>query len=481
MSKKVLIFETRHVSPVIETSFSIAEDHLEKGDEVILVNITERMPHSFSHGYGIIPRHIAKNKLNNVIRNKPEHLFYSRDPLIKCPKIQLPSFDTIKELAQFEVEGIDFGMALASTLVGKTRRLKPDVKSHRNELNLMYQTSVFALESFKMWLNHFKPDLVYIRFARMADNRPILRYCKLNHIQIKVNDIARDPNHYGLAPTLFADRTCWINYVHETWEHSLHSDEEKRQLAHAFFQRKRDGREADFNYTQHQQKGALPQNWDYTKRNIVYFTKSITESSYIDEQNDPHTLFESQIEAIDTIASILAKYPDVHFYVREHPNTHSKFRFESQSFDRFRNDGRIRFIDGNAPISTYALIDQASVVLTYMSTVGIEAIYWGKPSIVVGNSYYHQLGSVYYPQTVDELQKLLAVTTLQPLPKEAAIKYGYHCEVFGNRIRNYQATGRHSGLYKGIDLDQTTISFRVTLRVLRLVNRVFNEVLKPFV
>ena len=155
--------------------------------------------------------------------------------------------------------------------------------------------------------------------------------------------------------------------------------------------------------------------------------------------------------------------------------------YESQSFDRFRNDGRIRFIDGNAAISTYALIDQASVVLTYMSTVGIEAIYWGKPSIVVGNSYYHQLGSVYYPQTVDELQKLLAVTTLQPLPKEAAIKYGYHCEVFGNRIRNYQATGRHSGLYKGIDLDQTTISFRVTLRVLRLVNRVFNEVLKPFV
>jgi len=123
MAKKVLIFETRHVSPVIETSFSIVEDHLEKGDEVILVNITECMPHSFSHGYGIIPRLIAKNKLNNVVRNKPEHITYSRDPLIKCPKIQLPRFDTIKESAQFEVDGIDFGMALASTLVGKARQL----------------------------------------------------------------------------------------------------------------------------------------------------------------------------------------------------------------------------------------------------------------------------------------------------------------------------------------------------------------------
>ena len=470
MPKNVLIFDTRHVSPAVEVSFTIAQDHIDQGDFVQIVNISQHMPHGFTHGFGLSSTLIAYNKISNVIRYRPKHIPFHTDPLTKPSNIHLPFFKDIEELSEFQIDGIDFGMALASFLVLRYGLYTIKIDQHLKELNVMFQSSMFALESFKIWNAKVKPDLVYIRPGRIADNRPILRYCKMNQIPIKVVDFGHDPNYFGVADTYFADRQCWNNYVLDTWDSSNHDYNKKTAIAHQFFERKKLGKEKYFNYVQIQQKDFLPFNWNPEKRNMVYYTKTITESVFVDANNSPHTLFKNQLEAIDTIAEIASSIPDVDFYVREHPNTYFRFNAESETFNTFRNDPRLTFIDGNSPVSTYALLDNASIVLTYMSTVGIEAAYWGKPSIVVGNSYYHELGSVYAPKSIEELTNLLTAESLPDLPKLGAMKYGYHCEVFGKRIRNFVSTGRHSGLYQGVDLNKTSTPIRILLFILRWIS-----------
>jgi hypothetical protein len=56
--------------------------------------------------------------------------------------------------------------------------------------------------------------------------------------------------------------------------------------------------------------------------------------------------------------------------------------------------------------------------------VGIEAVYWGKPVILMGPAYYQNLGACYFPKDDADLLRLLT-SELAPLSQTAAVKYGY--------------------------------------------------------
>jgi len=59
-----------------------------------------------------------------------------------------------------------------------------------------------------------------------------------------------------------------------------------------------------------------------------------------------------------------------------------------------------------------------------MTTIGVEATYWGKPSIVLGRAAYRGIGAVYEPGGVAEAVSLVLDQTLAPHPRQAAISYG---------------------------------------------------------
>ena len=73
------------------------------------------------------------------------------------------------------------------------------------------------------------------------------------------------------------------------------------------------------------------------------------------------------------------------FYLRVHPHMKELPSSTSQLVDiqalssRYSN---VCVIWPEENIDTYALIDACEKILTFGSTVGIEATYWGKPSIL---------------------------------------------------------------------------------------------------
>ena len=57
--------------------------------------------------------------------------------------------------------------------------------------------------------------------------------------------------------------------------------------------------------------------------------------------------------------------------------------------------------------------------------MGVEATFWGKPSILLGRSLYENLNACYTPKNVDELISLIE-KDIPAKDRLGAIKYAYY-------------------------------------------------------
>ena len=101
-----------------------------------------------------------------------------------------------------------------------------------------------------------------------------------------------------------------------------------------------------------------------------------------------------------------------------------------------------------SPISSYALLDACEKVFSFGSTMGMEATYAGKPSVLLSEAYYRMLGAVYEPENPEEVKKCL-LDRLHPKPFEATLPYGFYSRHRGEELRYSEPWGPWRMLYKG--------------------------------
>ncbi|MFN4122578.1 MAG: hypothetical protein ACK4GL_04655 [Flavobacteriales bacterium] len=454
---KILFFDTWGTCPQMETSLEIAEKHQAAGDQVQIVNIALHLPF-----LEWLPDSGPETRAKMKIRFKKYGDWVRQTGIafhtdLKCNRAALqtkvPKFENIEALKKHKVDDIDIGMAVASSLISHTCDDQCNLNTHRTLLENIYKSALLVMDSFTAWHAHVKPDLVYIRNARTATNRPILRICRKHNYRILIHERAGVLSRYTINPNYFHDRQLQLQLMCEHWKKSTLSEAEKEQIGASFFDQRMKGKNDGYVFIGGQKKELLPEDWDPTKRNITFFTGSITEFAAIDEENLPDLIFNSQMDAIAHIADFLSKKPDFRFYVRLHPNTSLSYKQEYERWLHFAEENKhsIRFIDGKSPVDTYALVRNSEKVIAHMSTVGIEAVYLGKPSIIVGNSYYYRLGANYVPQNEDELYELILNPDLPPKDKKGALIYGYYWQTYGESYRFYKPENIYIGTYKGID------------------------------
>ena len=80
---------------------------------------------------------------------------------------------------------------------------------------------------------------------------------------------------------------------------------------------------------------------------------------------------------------------------------------------------------------SYQLIDISDKIITFGSTIGVEACYFEKVSICLGLSLYEYLDVAYIPQSINELYALIENKELSPKPKENSYLYGFAMMTFG--------------------------------------------------
>lgn len=277
-------------------------------------------------------------------------------------------------------------------------------------------------------IERIKPDEIISYNGRFFDNR--LFYDIANALGIKYTSLEvvggngepfRKVRFEGGLPHSIMVNTKKIN---ELWDNSPLPTEKKTEIATSFYERRRNGElVADIAvYTKAQKKGTLPDGFDPNQRNIAIFNSSEDEFAAVGGEWDD-VLFPSQFEALDFV--LKNSSPDIHFYLRIHPHLKGikyKAHMDLYTLSRYKN---LTIIPPESEISTYSLMEACEKVITFGSTMGVEAVFWGKPSVLLRRALYENLDICYKPSCKEDIVLLLE-NKLAPKPISGALKYAYY-------------------------------------------------------
>ena len=167
------------------------------------------------------------------------------------------------------------------------------------------------------------------------------------------------------------------------------------------------------------------------------------------------------MDAVAGLIRVAEKLPDVQLVIRLHPHLLKKHPDDcSRWLDLSRRGGTAIVVEPGSPVDSYALLDMTDIVVTGGSTMGMEAAYWGRPSILLGPSDYDQLGSVHVANGEADLERLLTQSELS-VDSASALPYGYYRGNFGEEFRYYSASTLRSGEFMGVDLQRLPMPARI--------------------
>lgn len=336
-----------------------------------------------------------------------------------------------KDIHDFEYKGVKIGMSILSTYYGFTRDLDiKDFESFKSYcIPLMGEICDISDYSIQL-VDKINPNEIIIVNGRHFSNRFFYDISQQKGIYYKALEVVGGFNDPYKKICFCGDLPHTINLrtkiVNDLWDNSSDSFQKKEAVAIEFYRRRREGElVADVKaYVADQQKGLLPKGFDENVRNIAIFNSSPDEFAAIGGEWEENLLFPSQYEAIKYI---LEHSPEnYHYYLRIHPNlagVDHKAHLELYQLSEYKN---ITIIGPTEKVSTYTLLDKCEKTLTFGSTMGIEACYWKKPSIMIGHAYYEKLDVCYIPKSKEEMMRLIMMDCLEPKPNFGALKYAYY-------------------------------------------------------
>lgn len=455
---KVFFFYIGTPTPVFETELELIRKHERLGDAVRVLQCAGALANChWNQNHSQAQCAACRSKFRNgwSVLSPGRNVELGQFPSGQDLAFELPAgFDSIEEINQYRHDGESLGYGVASGLISIYRDHRFDTEIHRAEVRRELKTSLQVYENLKRELRNFRPDRVYFFNGRIATHLPAYLLCRRMGIEFYSYEVAGKNDSYRLLK----NKTVHAPISREEVEQMRAGwNEERRRTGESVLRQRRLGKHLAKipMFTAEQVKGLLPEGFDSGRRNIAVFNSTIDE--YAGIEGWTNRIYESDETA--ALGRILESFEDDErfiFHLRVHPHMKEVASTTSQLVDirklaqRFRN---LRVIWPNDSIDSYALLDACEKTLTFGSTIGIEATYWGKPSILAGRAFYENMDCVYLPKTHEEVVALVRAD-LGPCPVETALMY-FHWEVSDGipftwfketGIRNGFATGTFDGV-----------------------------------
>jgi hypothetical protein len=466
---KVLVYNFGdHNSPHLETQADLIQQHLDRGDQVVLLVCSGDMPICLSndtHRLGMCAYCICRrvSGLSLIRPRVPQKSIFN---LTARDRETVASFsfegERLSELKELAFENFDIGLAVAASLVDRTRDPDPNLQRYREQVRDWIGVSLAAYLSTLNTLDTEKPDRVYVLNGRWGYTRAVLRACQRKGVDCHCHDRGGDLDRFLLIPNrLLHEIAGYEADIEAAWQKADPATRE--QIGSTFFEEKARGIERQWHsYVTGQKQGQLPEDWDPKRRNIAVFLGSEFEYAAIGADHK-YRFYKDQNHGVARIAASLEQIDaPVHLNVRVHPHMKGDRNKNLEELLALRSC-KATIIPPESPVSSYGLLWACEKTLTFGSTVGIEAVYWGKPSILGGAGFYQDLGGTYNPSTHEELIEML-LADLPPRPKEPALKYGYYELLKGVEHVHYEAETLFRGKFKGKYVEEATPWFWRVIR-----------------
>lgn len=451
---KVFIFHIGAPTPILETELELILKHEKAGDTIRVLQCTGNLGNcfwnpekmniicsmcrsKFKHGWDVL----NSGKKVELKHFPPNRLTHSDLPL---------AFISVDDLKLYRYDNENIGFGVASRLVSLYRDHRFDTNMYRSQVLRELNTSIQVYETLKREFEEFKPDRVYVFNGRIPTQLPAILLCKRMGIEYCSYEVAYTPNRYLLRKNSTSHSIdAMSDEIDMLWSAG---GTDRETTARKFFQQRRSGidHEKTSSFTKYQVKNLLPKGFNKDKKNIAIFNSTIDEYAAIEGWENP--LYRpDETAGIHRILEHFESDPRYMFYLRVHPHmkevpsTTSQLRDIRELSARFNN---LYVIWPADVVDSYELLDACEKVMTFSSTIGIEAAYWGKPSILAGRAMYENFDCIYVPKTHEELVKLLK-EDLVPLPGDSALKYGFREMSHGISFEYFKETGFKDGLPTG--------------------------------
>ena len=350
----------------------------------------------------------------------------------KLPK-KLPIFDSIEHLKKYTIDEFDIGMAVYSCLLDRTLSSEPDIKSNKKTINDLFVDAWRSWESAKYILSNNNFDKVYIFNGRFTTARAWLRACQKNNIPFASHERLSSLDYSFISEnTVIHDNDQFKEAIELFWNENK---DKKEVIAEGvdFFEERPHGKVSGWiSHSGSQHRNRLPDSWDPAMRNVVIFTSSERELLGVAE-NYRGGIYADQMTAYkDIISTAYEIDKNIRFYIRVHPGSLGE-RVKWWENDKIKKSGNVEIISPDSLISSYDLMLASEKCITFQSTMGVEATYWGKPSLILEKTFYYGIDCGHYLTNQDEIYNWV-LGFPEAKPQINAIKYGAFMRCGGERL-----------------------------------------------
>ncbi len=304
-----------------------------------------------------------------------------------------PKFDAPVTVSASEKKHLIDGVM--SGLISTFRLMAADVAASSLLQGLKkryYKTSVGVLKSLRLLIQQDRPDRMEVFNGRHACSK--LYIIEANHAQIPFNTLEIKRRY---QPMVFNGHTA---HDRKGIQQRVLNHPPDFKVAEEFFHNRRYPQHNKFAVTNTTlQPPQAPENG----RKITFFLSSQDEFAALGKGWS--SAFDENAKVIEQVCR---RFPNDTFCVRFHPNQADIGSDFLGPFHGAVSIPNLQLYLPLDPISSYELIDWSDLVITFGSTVTIEANWAGKPVILLGPSMYDELAVAETPSSMEELFELLS-------------------------------------------------------------------------
>ena len=436
------------------TELNLIQRHLDVGDEVFIMECNESLlacecnkSHELHHCLRCIG--IRQDGVAALEGTKKAILFDDSKRYTEEAKLFYQGLSSLSDLKQLKYEKFDVGSAVFSSLVDHSQNTNPSILEFRELIIKLIADAINSYRNFDAWLKLNKPDEVYIFNGRYAVARGLLRACEHNEVHFYTHERTGNLNKVQLFSGGFPhDPRFYPVMARKFWEQHSGDPEFLAEGAEFFEERPRGKLTGWQPFIGQQTPDLLPAGFDPTKRNVAVFGSSESEMLAIEGLMEG-VQFPDQLKVYSAFFSLaLQRCPELFFYLRLHPNstTEGNRWWEEPMLVDLPN---LSIIQPGSDISSYALLRECEKAVGLTTTMCLEATYWGKPSIVLGPTFYSGIDAVYEPRTLEEACDLVAEFGLPPKAKDNAIMYGAFSRCYGDQLQHSNPRNYYTLDFKG--------------------------------
>lgn len=480
----IFFFYTGSPTPILETDFELIRKHEKAGHNIRILQCTGNLPNchwNLKHDDSLCSICVSKFKNGWDVLKPSKNVELIKFNVSDGVALNLPSaFKSVNDIKAYKFDNENIGYGVASTLISTFRDHRFNTNRYHPEIIRTLRSAIEVYKTLKFQFEQFKPDRVYVFNGRTATQLPAILLCKKLDVEYLTYEVATKENSYRLVKNSTTHQAIPVEEV-DLLRFNWNADSAK--LANLFYRKKRDGVNFEnlLQFTNSQKKGTLPKAFDFNKKNIAIFNSTIDEYAAIEGCNCMYSPDETA-----GISKILESFifDDYIFYLRVHPHMKEVASSTSQLVDirelahKFKN---LHVIWPDSIVDTYALIDACEKVITFGSTVGAEATYWGKPSICAGHATYKNFHCVYQPRSHEELIQLLR-SDLKPMAVEGALQYAFWEINNGIKFQYFKQKGFRNrlayGVFDGVEI-KPNLSALLRFKLRNFPRRLKRAVMNP--